>query len=85
MSALAILAFSAAGNLALEGRLRVAIPCLVLLRRAGLTSFYSTQYDVMGYGALGWTLRGFGIGALYLNSPAIPRAGEESLIRAGYR
>ncbi|WP_324668085.1 PorV/PorQ family protein [Geochorda subterranea] len=49
---------------------------LATLGRPGLTSFYSTQYQVVGYGALGLALRKLGVGALYLNSPGIPGAGE---------
>ena len=53
---------------------------LAFWRRAGLTSFYSTQYEVVGYGALGLALPGFGLGALYLSSPGIAGAGPDSQI-----
>lgn len=48
---------------------------LASLGRPGLTSFYSTQYEVVRYGSLGLALRGFGIGALYLDSPGIQAVG----------
>lgn len=56
---------------------------LAWLRRSGLTSFYSTQYDVITYGALGLAGRGFGLGALYLSSTGIRGAGELQSEMAG--
>ncbi|MEW6047331.1 MAG: hypothetical protein AB1609_12755 [Bacillota bacterium] len=59
---------------------------LAFLRRSGLTSLYSTQYEVVSYGALGLATRGFGLGALYLSSPGIPgvREGSEILSEFSY-
>ncbi len=51
---------------------------LAFLARPGLTSFYSTQYGGVGYGALGLAVRGFGLGALYLSSPGIAGLGAGS-------
>lgn len=51
---------------------------LALLARPGVTSFYSTQYDVVGYGALGLALPGLGLGSLYLSSPGIAGIGPGS-------
>lgn len=53
---------------------------LATLWRPGLTSFYSTQYDVIGYGALGLSLRNWGVGLLYLNSSGIPGSDEAGAI-----
>lgn len=50
---------------------------LATLSESGLTSFYSTQYQVIGYGALGLAFKKLGVGALYLNSTGIPGAGED--------
>lgn len=53
---------------------------LPYLGRLGLTSLYSTQYSVVTYGALGLATRGIGIAALYLDSPGISGAGQNSEI-----
>lgn len=51
---------------------------LAYLSRFGLTSTYSTQYDVVTYGTLGLATRGFGIAGLYLDSQGIQGSGEFS-------
>lgn len=50
---------------------------LARLGQLGLTSLYSTQYDVVTYGAVGIAGRGFGAGALYLDSGGIPGVGTD--------
>lgn len=57
---------------------------LAYLQRVGLTSFYSTQYGVITYGALGVAGQGFGLGGLYLSSTGIPGAGEQHEIRGNF-
>lgn len=53
---------------------------LAYLQRVGLTSFYSTQYEVITYGAFGIAGPGAGLGGLYLSSTGIPGAGDQSEI-----
>ena len=53
---------------------------LAFLNRFGLTSLYSTQYEVVSYAALGLAAPAFGLGALYLSSLGNRGVGENSEI-----